>query len=113
MQIFHILQIYPSTTVVIKPMFLCESKNLQDKFASDYMCLDKDYELCFLSDNFVILRSGSWPAMTYTKCSEYTSDTPTPRRLNLVSAIKVGQDSFLKHEISIFRPHLFLWSGVR
>ena len=42
----------------------------------------------YLSDNFNI-RSGSWPAMTYTKCSEYTSDTPTPRRLNLVSAIKV------------------------
>ena len=36
-----------------------------------------------------IIRSGSWPAMAYTKCSEYTSDTPTPRSLNLVSAIKV------------------------
>ena len=27
--------------------------------------------------------------MTYTKCSEYSSDKPTPRSLNLVSAIKV------------------------
>ena len=37
-----------------------------------------------------ILRSGSWPAMTYTKCSEFTSETPTPRSLNLVSAIKAS-----------------------
>ena len=27
--------------------------------------------------------------MNYTKCSEFTSDTPTPRSLNLVSAIEV------------------------
>ena len=35
------------------------------------------------------LRSGSWPLMTYTKCSEFTSKKPTLRSLNLVSAIKV------------------------
>ena len=35
------------------------------------------------------LRSGSWPSMTYTKCSEFTSKKPTLRSLNLVSAIKV------------------------
>jgi len=31
---------------------------------------------------------GSWPDMTYTKCKDYTSETPTPRSLDLVSAMK-------------------------
>jgi len=31
---------------------------------------------------------GSWPEMTYTKCSEYTSDVPIDRSLDLVSSIK-------------------------
>ena len=33
---------------------------------------------------------GSWPNMTYTKCKDYTSETPTPRSLDLLSAMKVG-----------------------
>ena len=33
---------------------------------------------------------GSWPDMTYTKCKDYTSETPAPRTLDLVSAMKVG-----------------------
>ena len=53
------------------------------------VCLDKGYRILCISDNFVIIRSGSWSAMTYTKCSEYKSDTPTPRRLNLVSVSSI------------------------
>ena len=33
---------------------------------------------------------GSWPAMTYKKCKDYASETPAPRTLDLVSAMKVG-----------------------
>ena len=34
-------------------------------------------------------KSGSWPNLAYTKCSQYDSDTPIQRRLNLASAIQV------------------------
>ena len=32
---------------------------------------------------------GSWPEMTYTKCSEYTSDVPIDRSIDLISSFKV------------------------
>ena len=34
-------------------------------------------------------QSGSWPDLTYTKCSEFTGDTPIQRSLNLAAAIQV------------------------
>ena len=34
-------------------------------------------------------QSGSWPDLTYTKCSQYTGDTPVQRSLNLAAAIQV------------------------
>ena len=34
-------------------------------------------------------RSGLWPDLTYTKCSEFTGDTPIRRSLNLATAIQV------------------------
>ena len=34
-------------------------------------------------------RSGPWPDLTYTKCSEFTGDTPIQRSLNLAAAIQV------------------------
>ena len=33
--------------------------------------------------------AGTWPEMTYTKCSEYTSTEPIDRTLDLVSSIQV------------------------
>ena len=33
--------------------------------------------------------SGSWPDLTYTKCSQFVSDKPTPRSLNLAASIQV------------------------
>ena len=32
--------------------------------------------------------SGSWPSLSVSKCADYTSDAPTERSLDLVSAIK-------------------------
>ena len=49
-------------------------------------------------------RSGSWPdlTLTYTKCSQYTGDTPVQRSLNLAAAIQVltpifGSNSSLRN----------------
>ena len=33
---------------------------------------------------------GSWPEMTYTKCSEFGGGQPTERSLDLMSALKVS-----------------------
>ena len=33
---------------------------------------------------------GSWPEMTYTKCSEFGGDQPVERSLDLVSAMKMS-----------------------
>ena len=70
-----------------------------------------------------MMADGSWPEMTYTKCKDYTSETPTPRSLDLVSAIKVGNFFLLKrltlkelfnkrYQLFTFnRHHQFLKSG--
>ena len=34
--------------------------------------------------------SGSWPEMTYTKCSEYNSQEPISRSLDLIGGLKVS-----------------------
>ena len=34
-------------------------------------------------------RSGSWPDLAYTKCSQFTGDTPVQRSLNLAAAFQV------------------------
>ena len=33
--------------------------------------------------------SGTWPDISYTKCSQYSGDTPIQRSLNLAAAIQV------------------------
>ena len=33
---------------------------------------------------------GSWPEMTYTKCSDYTSNVPIHRALDLASSLRVN-----------------------
>ena len=48
---------------------------------------------------------GSWPEMTYTKCSEYTSDVPIDRSIDLISSIKVCR-------ISLYFPDLYKISAV-
>ena len=34
--------------------------------------------------------AGSWPEMTYTKCSDFPGGKPTERSLDLMSALKVS-----------------------
>lgn len=41
-------------------------------------------------------KSGSWPNLAYTKCSQFGSDTPIQRSLNLASAIQVCISLFPK-----------------
>ena len=60
--------------------------------------------------------AGTWPAMEYTKCSEYNSASPVARSLDLVSAIQVIiEGNLLKsdYELLLCSHPLFQQCGER